>query len=314
MTQEQLFDPIGLATADKRVLPEPPKITTASIIARVVIPGVPMSKQRPRFVRKTGAVFTPKETRDREHQIGQYVWAKGWRRPPDPESAFGIRAVFYVADQQRKDTDNMLKLVLDGLNGVVWKDDCQVFEVMGWKREDATNPRTELVVYTLGFAAKHMEECQHCKKRYRQYPSWTRRKFCSAKCSRLAAMTGEQVSCASCSAYVYRPAAVIAASRRGQFFCSTKCLSAALTVELTCAQCRASFRKPRSQVRGPVTMRRFCSQDCQREAARLSGATTARRYGPCEICGNGVSRKEYRRCGACRDFRGRRSAIGSGAS
>lgn len=256
----QRLDFVGLTTVNKEALPQPPDVIASSIIAKVVIPGAPMSKQRPRFVRKTGTVFTPRETRDREHTIGQYVWAHGWRRPPDAEMAFGVRAVFYVADQQRKDTDNMLKLVLDGLNKVVWADDCQVFELMGWKAEDAENPRTELVVYSLGFSAKRMATCARCSKRYRSYPSWKNRQFCSAKCRNLAAMTGKHATCANCHAYVYRPEHTVISNRSGQYFCSKACLTAVKTTAMVCAQCGLAFSRPTSLLRGRTVA--CCSRPC----------------------------------------------------
>lgn len=256
-----LFDMAGLATTDKRALPQPPLLIASSIIAKVVIPGVPMSKQRPRFVRKTGAVFTPKETRDREHAIGQYVWAQGWRKPPEPELAFGVRAVFYVPDQQRKDVDNMLKLVLDGLNKVIWEDDSQVGEVMGWKREDAENPRTELVVYSLGYPAKRMAECGHCHKRYRSYPSWKYRQFCSAKCRDLQAMTGKYLKCAQCHTEFYRATYRVAAAKGAYQYCSSNCKTAATTQELECLQCGAAFRRPKSLLRGRTAG--CCSKPCR---------------------------------------------------
>src|SRR5437016_4646535 len=90
----------------------PVPIDRGAVAVRCVVPGVPMSKQRPRFVRKTGAVFTPRETRDREQVIGAYAQLQAGVSKPDGVNAFGIRAVFYVDNAQRKDTDNMLKLLL----------------------------------------------------------------------------------------------------------------------------------------------------------------------------------------------------------
>ena len=46
---------------------------------------------------------------------------------------------------KRYDTDNLLKWVLDCLNGMAWKDDCQVVELYG-KKEYSDNPRTEIKI------------------------------------------------------------------------------------------------------------------------------------------------------------------------
>lgn len=56
-----------------------------------------------------------------------------------------ISAGFFVPDRRRRDIDNMLKNVLDGLVGVVFKDDAQVVGIHEtFKRLDRANPRTEL--------------------------------------------------------------------------------------------------------------------------------------------------------------------------
>lgn len=48
----------------------------------------------------------------------------------------------------KPDLDNMEKLVLDALNGIVWNDDAQITDVVKKKRYDVT-PRTEIVVRPL---------------------------------------------------------------------------------------------------------------------------------------------------------------------
>ena len=46
---------------------------------------------------------------------------------------------------KRPDADNMLKAVLDGCNGVVWKDDCQVVQLYATKVYGST-PMTTVKV------------------------------------------------------------------------------------------------------------------------------------------------------------------------
>jgi Holliday junction resolvase RusA-like endonuclease len=42
----------------------------------------------------------------------------------------GVELAFYQGTRARKDIDNMIKLVLDSLNGVAWADDVQVNTVL----------------------------------------------------------------------------------------------------------------------------------------------------------------------------------------
>lgn len=48
----------------------------------------------------------------------------------------------------RPDLDNYIKAILDGLNGVVWKDDGQVYSVNAskWYHEKGGKPRTEITI------------------------------------------------------------------------------------------------------------------------------------------------------------------------
>lgn len=46
--------------------------------------------------------------------------------------------------QQRGDLDNVLKALLDSLNGVLWVDDSQIVELHAYRYDDRHNPRVEL--------------------------------------------------------------------------------------------------------------------------------------------------------------------------
>jgi Holliday junction resolvase RusA-like endonuclease len=52
----------------------------------------------------------------------------------DREARFGVRAIFYL--NKPADGDNLEKLLLDALTGVVWEDDVQVDEAWWAKRLD----------------------------------------------------------------------------------------------------------------------------------------------------------------------------------
>jgi len=83
-----------------------------NVVAAFSVAGEPMSKARVR------AAFL--RVADRTHS-------------KDPDAAFAVEAHFYAGTGQRRDVDNMLKLVLDGLNNVAWPDDVQVVEVIACK-------------------------------------------------------------------------------------------------------------------------------------------------------------------------------------
>jgi Holliday junction resolvase RusA-like endonuclease len=119
----------------------------------LVIPGKPQGKDRPRFVRATGRVYTPAETLRAEERI-----RVAWREVGGPVVS-GPLSVFITAstprpkghcltdgvslsaegrrhpcpDNQKPDLDNVLKLCLDALNGHAFKDDVQVVQMHAYR-------------------------------------------------------------------------------------------------------------------------------------------------------------------------------------
>lgn len=107
------------------------------------IEGDPKGKQRPRFT-KYGSTYTPSETVAYEKKVAySYRQAGGslytqpvkleiWAFYQIPKSASKKRA----ADMQGKpcvkkpDIDNVLKIIMDGLNGVAYPDDKTVAEAV----------------------------------------------------------------------------------------------------------------------------------------------------------------------------------------
>lgn len=87
------------------------------------VPGEPRSKQRPRVTQR--GAYTPKQTLEAEKAIRE-TWLKL------DEETFRHQVVidinFYNATRNRRDIDNMAKLVLDALNGYAFYDD---FHVVG---------------------------------------------------------------------------------------------------------------------------------------------------------------------------------------
>ncbi|WP_407473501.1 RusA family crossover junction endodeoxyribonuclease [Sulfitobacter sp. PM12] len=105
---------------------------------RIVIPGKPFAKQRPRFA--NGRTYTPDATVSFERTVGQYAVAAGLPTLSGPVR-LSIVAVFEPAQSwskkrkaaamwnphtQKPDLDNIEKAILDGLNRIAYVDDSQV--------------------------------------------------------------------------------------------------------------------------------------------------------------------------------------------
>lgn len=129
----------------------------------IVIPGRPQGKGRPRFTR-TGHVYTPEATTKYEAAIraAWYQQADGWcvrdggvgvivtAYFPVPKSAAKERRSGMLSGRipatVKADADNILKVVLDSLNGHAWADDKQVISASVQKLY-ADEPRVEVVLY-----------------------------------------------------------------------------------------------------------------------------------------------------------------------
>ena len=150
---------------DSRLLTWPTKVPTSKLIVRCVVPGEPLSKQRPRLARnKNGNVYTPKQTVEAEMDIQVCIRAATISLFPNDINKFGVRCLFVQKNSQRRDIDNMLKLVLDACNHLVWEDDTQVSEIMALKQIDPDNPRTEIVIYQSTAPDAASRGCEYCGK------------------------------------------------------------------------------------------------------------------------------------------------------
>lgn len=108
----------------------------------IEIPGKPQPKQRPRMTRY-GAVYTPAATQAYERLVARHAKQAG-AKPGVAPVHVEITSIFAIpkswskkrkaeADGQphvsRPDLDNLVKSVLDGLNGVAFADDALVHSV-----------------------------------------------------------------------------------------------------------------------------------------------------------------------------------------
>ena len=93
------------------------------------VPGRPQGKQRPRLGRG-GRVYTPAATQRYERSVASsYLVATHGRNLAGYRGPVQIRIACLFADLRRRDLDNVIKAVLDGLNGIAYRDDCQVTHI-----------------------------------------------------------------------------------------------------------------------------------------------------------------------------------------
>lgn len=68
----------------------------------------------------------------------------GWRS--GPEERYSMTARFFMGNARTIDLDNCCKLLLDGIKGVAFPDDRQVYECHLFKAIDREKPRTEVEI------------------------------------------------------------------------------------------------------------------------------------------------------------------------
>lgn len=90
-----------------------------------IIPGAPVPKARARVGK--GYHFTPPRTVQYEALVRLCAMRA---RPKDwpLDAKYRLSAMVYYADNRRRDLSNVIKSIEDGMNTVIWKDDCQVTE------------------------------------------------------------------------------------------------------------------------------------------------------------------------------------------
>jgi crossover junction endodeoxyribonuclease RusA len=101
------------------------------------IPGAPVPKERPR-VGRGGHVYTPQRTREYERAVAVLAHAHGARPVTGP---IRVEIAVFFADSRRRDLDNAIKAIWDGLNGIAFADDSQVVELVATKGIDRMHPR-----------------------------------------------------------------------------------------------------------------------------------------------------------------------------
>lgn len=129
---------------------------------KIVIPGKPIAKARPRFARRGKFVITYS---DQEIEESRVLWEIRQQRPEKPVSEpisitlwFGMPIPKSTSKKRRElmltekichtkkpDLDNLIKFYLDVMNNEIFLDDKQIYFLTAFK-EYAENPRTEIYI------------------------------------------------------------------------------------------------------------------------------------------------------------------------
>lgn len=125
----------------------------------VVVEGKVRGKQRPRFNTKTGRAFTPGDTITYENwikccyqeQCGKFIDGpvkariEVYYKVPKSYTKKRVQAIRDGLERPLKkpDIDNCIKVILDSLNGIAYKDDSQIVEVIAVKKWTEKQERIE---------------------------------------------------------------------------------------------------------------------------------------------------------------------------
>ena len=134
------------------------------------IHGAPFGKQRPKFGH--GRAYTPKQTVEYEKAVAEaclkamqeqdqlqieasqpigvhvdayYQIPKSWSKRKQERAAMGLEA-----PTVKPDADNVLKIILDGCQGIAFEDDKQVIK-SNIDKKYSTEPRVDVTIYTIHF-------------------------------------------------------------------------------------------------------------------------------------------------------------------
>jgi Holliday junction resolvase RusA-like endonuclease len=128
---------------------------------KIVIPGEPKAKARPRVTRK-GIAYTPKKTLEYENWVKECFVLCRHKKMLKGQIEAEIKAYFKIpksASKKKKtemikgkmrptkkpDTDNVAKIILDSLNDLAYSDDKQVIKLIVEKFY-SEEPRVEVVL------------------------------------------------------------------------------------------------------------------------------------------------------------------------
>jgi crossover junction endodeoxyribonuclease RusA len=111
------------------------------ILTALVLPFPPSANRYWRSVQDRGVLLSAEARRYKE-DAGMVALAAGVR-PVDGPVAL---TVTLYRPAKRGDLDNRIKVLLDALNGIAYRDDSQVVELHAYRLDDKDHPRVEVQV------------------------------------------------------------------------------------------------------------------------------------------------------------------------
>lgn len=128
---------------------------------QLTIDGVPVAKGRPRFGRY--GTYTPKKTQEYEEYV-KMCWLAKYGSVQPLQQSLEVNIAFYlpipksvnkkqraemldgkIKHTKKPDIDNLIKSVLDALNGIAYSDDSKIIKVAA-EKQYSEKPRTEIQI------------------------------------------------------------------------------------------------------------------------------------------------------------------------
>lgn len=122
-------------------------VSKAAFSINIVVKGNPIPKARPRVISGGRITYTPHRTKAWEETVGWVAKeVMNGHAPISIADPIEVEMIFFRESAHACDVDNLIKAVMDGLEGVVFENDRQVCRLTGEKRLDKLNPRVEIWV------------------------------------------------------------------------------------------------------------------------------------------------------------------------
>jgi crossover junction endodeoxyribonuclease RusA len=110
---------------------------------KMILPYPPSANMYWRHCR--GRIFVSSDARRYRDKAARIASASGIRMLTGPVAV----AVDVFRPKRIGDLDNTLKVMLDSMRGIIFKDDSQVTEIMARRFDDKENPRAEITITAL---------------------------------------------------------------------------------------------------------------------------------------------------------------------
>jgi Holliday junction resolvase RusA-like endonuclease len=195
-------------------------------ILQLIIEGEPITKSRARATTTGGLVkfYTPTKTRQAHQRLAWEFSQAFQHRQPLDSCDLGVELRFSCGTAKRQDLDNLVKLVFDAANRVIWYDDSQVVDLKATMLRSSSHPHTAVRIWVVRDLRR---ACLVCGVIFLPRPGRPAHVYCSLDCTRRVQQRGRYVACATCGTRIYRQREKLAAY--SNHYCSEGCKTAAQT-------------------------------------------------------------------------------------